>query len=180
MRARGVAGTIFPMSIRRAHLAIAAAAVAGVVGAASANAKIVPQEGIAGANVGMTQEKVLDKLGEPDRTRILTSPIGGFDFVELKYGRTKISFDGIEASSEVLGVSTKDPDERTSKGVGVGSTKQEVKAGVEGVVCAEEFGVNHCYLGKFRIGEIVTDFSLKERKSGALIVNRVGVGRVLD
>lgn len=152
----------------------------GGSGTDSVALKIIPQVGIAGAKLGMTQNRVRAKLGAPDRERIRTSPIGGFDYVELKYGRTKISFDGVEASSQVLGIITKDPNERTDSGVGVGSTRSEVEAGVPDVTCAREFGINHCYVGEFVPGQIVTDFTLKSRKHEQPQVVRVGVGRVLD
>jgi hypothetical protein len=164
---------------------LAAASLAGalcalVVGVAVSGAKIVPQKSIAGAKMEMTQKRVLSKLGEPDRTRIKNNPFSGSDYIELKYGRTWVSFSGVVDSSEVWGISTKDPDERTASGVGVGSTKAEVKAGVKGVNCAKEFGINHCYVGEFRPFEVVTDFTLKKKKNKPWRVNRVGIGLVLD
>ncbi len=159
---------------------VAAALCLLVAGAAVAGAKIVPQKSIAGAKLGMTQMRVLDKLGEPDRSRIRTNPFSGADFIELKYGRTWVSFSGTADSSEVWGISTKDPKERTATGVGVGSTKREVKDGVKGVKCKNEFGVNHCYLGSFKPFTVVTDFRLKKKKGKPAKVKQVGVGLVLD
>lgn len=150
-----------------------------LLGAGAADARIVPQRGIAGAKLGMTQKQVRSKLGRPDGKKVLTSPIGGFDFTQLKYGRTKVSFDGVGPKSKVLSVFTRDKAERTKSGVGVGSTKREVKKGVAGVKCRKEFGVNHCWLGSFAAGETVTDFRLA-RKHGKLRVSQVGVGIVLD
>ena len=159
----------------------------GVAGAALllalvavADARIVPQKGIAGAKIGMTQKQVRSKLGKPDRKRVLTSPIGGFDYVQLKYGRTKVSFDGTVQKSKVISVVTTDKSERTKSGVGVGSTKKQVKQGVKNVTCKKEFGVNHCYLGNFDPGTIVTDFRLKKKPGKPARVKQVGVGIVLD
>jgi hypothetical protein len=151
-----------------------------VVGVAVSGAKIVPQKGIAGAKLGMTQKRVLKKLGEPDRDRIRNNPFSGEDYIELKYGRTWVSFSGTVDSSEVWGVSTKDRGERTASGVGVGSTKKQVKAGVKGVTCANEFGIRHCYVGEFLPFETVTDFRLKKPKHKPARVKSVGVGIVLD
>lgn len=166
-------------ALRRIAVPVLAAAVV-LSAPAVAGAGISPQEGIAGAKLGMTQERVRDKLGKPDRERIRTSPVGGFEYIALKYDRTWVSFDGTLAGSEVLSVSTKDPHERTSTGVGVGSTKGEVKEGVPGIRCANEFGVRHCWLGEFAIGEIVTDFQLEKKAGKPARVSRVGVGIVLD
>lgn len=146
---------------------------------APAEARIVPQVGIGGANLGMSQDRVREKLGKPDGKRVLTSPIGGFDFVQLRYGRTRMSFDGTSRDSNVIGVLTKDRSERTGSGIGVGSTRQQVKRGVAGIRCKKEYGVNHCWVGSFRPGRTVTDFRLK-RKHGKLKVSQVGVGIVLD
>lgn len=167
----------------RALLTLAASVALSVclLFAASAGAKIVPQKGIAGAKLGMTQARVLDKLGKPDRKRIRTNPFSGADFIEFKYGRTWVSFDGTVESSTVWGVSTKDRAERTARGVGVGSTKRKVEARVPGVKCKKEFGINHCYVGEFLPFETVTDFRLKRKKKhGPLRVTRVGIGIVLD
>ena len=151
-----------------------------VLGAAESGAKIVPQKGIAGAKLGMTKERVLNKLGEPDRSRIRNNPFSGQDFIELKYGKTWVSFDGTLDSSKVWGVSTKDRRERTASGVGVGSTQRQVKAGVESVTCAKEFGIRHCYVGEFLPFETVTDFRLKKKKHKPARVKSVSVGIVLD
>lgn len=146
---------------------------------ATAEARIVPQVGIGGAKIGKTQKQVRSKLGKPDRKQVLTSPIGGFDFVQLKYGRTKVSFDGTSRRSKVMAVFTKEKSERTKSGVGIGSTKKQVKQGVDGARCKKEFGVAHCWVGSFKPGRKVTDFRL-QRKHGKLRVATVGVGIVLD
>jgi hypothetical protein len=148
--------------------------------AAPASAKIVVGEGIAGAELGMTQQQVLDELGDPDESKVLTSPIGGFDYLQLKYGKTRINFNGVLASSTVLYVTTKDRDERTAEGIGIGSKKGEVKDAVDGVQCANEFGIRHCHVGEFLPGEIVTDFLLKKKQHKPARVKRVSVGYVID
>jgi hypothetical protein len=169
------------MRTRLTNIAIAAAcAVAlSLMAAATTSGKIVVQKGIAGARIGMTKAKVVDKLGKPDRRRITENPFSGEDFLELKYGKTWVSFGGTTSDSTVFNVSTKDPDERTSRGVGVGSSKRKVREEVPGVTCRKEFGINHCWVGDFEPFETVTDFRLR-RIDGVLRVTRVGVGIVLD
>lgn len=166
-----------PSSIRLVGLLSGAVFLLALV--ATAEARIVPQKGIGGAKIGMSQKQVRSKLGKPDRKQVLTSPIGGFDFVQLRYGRTKVSFDGVRKRSKVMAVFTKDRSERTDSGVGIGSTKKQVKKGVAKVKCKKEFGVAHCWVGAFRPGRTVTDFRL-HRKHGKLRVASVGVGLVLD
>ena len=161
--------------------ASAVAACLALVPVTMAEAKIVPQKSIAGAKLGMTQERVKQKLGRPDGRSYATSPIGNFRYVTLRYGRTKISFDGTKPSSRVINLFTRSRLQRTASGIGVGSTRAQVKRRLPGVTCKVEYGVNHCYLGDFRPGERVTDFRLKRKKKGAPArVISVGIGIVLD
>jgi hypothetical protein len=143
---------------------------------ATASARIVPQKAIHGAHLGKTKAEIRNKLGAPDKRRVLVSSITGTKFVQFRYGKTKVAFDGTKKSSKVNTVQTKDPKQRTDTGVGVGSTKAKVKAGVPGVKCRNESGFRHCFLGKFVPGHKVTDFAL----SDMLHVTRVTVGFVID
>ena len=104
------------------------------------------------------------------------SPITGTKFTQFRYGKTKVAFNGTKKSSTVVAVQTKDPKQQTDTGVGVGSTKAEVKSGVPGVTCQNESGFRHCFLGKFVPGHKVTDFAL----SNSLHVTRVTVSFVID
>jgi hypothetical protein len=77
----------------------------------------------------------------------------------------------------VVGIRTVDRRERTASGVGVGSTEAQVKAGVAGVICRNEFGLSHCAKGQFRAGQRVTDFAL-DGPGGKVVA--VTVGFVID
>lgn len=168
-------------NLRNLAAALAAFALYALVfGVAVSGAKIVPQKGIAGAKMGMTQAKVRGKLGKPDRSRIRNNPFSGLDFLEDKYGKTWVSYDGTADSSEVWNLSTKDRKERTASGVGVGSTKREVKEGIKGVKCKKEFGINHCYVGEWLPFHVITNFELKKKRHKPAKVKRVGIGLVLD
>ena len=136
---------------------------------AAAGARIVPQRGIAGAALDMNSAQLETKKGKPDRVQSRTSQIFG-KYETWFYGRTSI--DLYKSSGKVFNISTTSKSEKTSTGVGVGSTVAQVKRGVKGVRCDKQ----HCYLGRFDPGRKVTDFILS--KTGH--VSRVTVGYVLD
>ena len=137
---------------------------------AAASARIVPQHGIAGANLDMTQAQVRAKLGKPDKVRYPASPIFG-RYTTWFYGATSIDMFRTQ-DRKVFNVSTTSKSEKTAAGVGVGSTAAAVKNKVRGASCDEQ----HCWVGRFEGGEKVTDFTLG--KTGR--VARVTIGYVLD
>jgi hypothetical protein len=148
---------------------IAAAALAAAV-AASADAAIVPQKGIAGVSIAMTQGQVRAALGKPSAVKHGSNDFG--KYTQFRYPGLEVNFQG---NTAVTDISTTRRSERTASGAGVGSTEAQVKAKVKGVKCATDSGFRHCYLGKFRAGHRVTDFSIRSGK-----VYRVDVGLVVD
>lgn len=142
---------------------------------ATAGATIVPQEGMKGVRLGMTVEAVQDELGEPSESTIERDEIIGRVRV-LRYGLTEMSFDGTRSSSKMLSVTTTSKAERLSNGIGIGSTRAAVDAKVKRATCRVEFGLDHCYIGSFVPGRVVTDFLIS--KTGK--VKRIVVGRVID
>jgi hypothetical protein len=155
--------------MRRAFPLLVAAALAVVLAAPGA-ATIVPQRGIAGVSIGMTQSKARSVLGKPSSVKRGSNDFGKYTI--LKYPGLQVSFQG---NTTVTDVSTTRTSERTASGVGVGSTEGQVKAKIKGVKCATDSGFRHCYLGKLTAGHRVTDFSIKRGK-----VTRVDVGLVID
>jgi hypothetical protein len=137
---------------------------------ASALARIVPQRGIAGANLDMTQAQIRAALGEPDKVGHPKSPIFG-TYTTWYYGATTVDMFRTQ-DRKVFNVSTTAKSEKTSSGVGVGSTASAVKSGVKGARCDQK----HCWVGRFEGGRKVTDFQLSARGR----VTRVTVGYVLD
>jgi hypothetical protein len=137
---------------------------------ASAAARIVPQRGIAGANLDMTQAQVRAKLGKPDKVAHPTSPIFG-QYTTWFYDGTSVDMFRTQ-DRKVFNVSTTSKSEKTSTGVGVGSTAAAVKKGVKGARCDQQ----HCWVGRFEGGRKVTDFRL----SATGRVTRVTIGYVLD
>jgi hypothetical protein len=141
----------------------------------AAGAVIVPQEGLKGLTLGMTVDDVRGVLGKPDRFRTVRSENAG-PLREWRYGLTRVTFDGTAPDAKVLSLDTRSRAERTAAGVGVGSRKATIKRKVPKVRCLVEFSYDHCFIGAFRAGEIVTDFAIG--RTGK--VTRVTVGRVLD
>ena len=147
-----------------------------LIASAVASARIVPQKGIMGINLNMTRAQVVQKKGRPDADKVVSNEILGPVRV-TRYGKTKVSFNGVSNSSRVISVSTRDRRQRTRSGVGVGSTESAVKNGVQGVHCKTEFGSRHCFKGQFTAGQRVTDFSIS---TPGRRVTRVTVGFVID
>ena len=143
---------------------------------AAAGARIVPQKGIMGINLNMTRADVVRAEGRPDAERIVSSEIIGRQRL-MRFGKTQIFFGGIDRRARVVTVRTRDRTERTRSGVGVGSSEAAVRSAITGARCRTEFGFRHCWKGRFRPGERVTDFeiSLPERR-----VTQVTIAFVID
>lgn len=150
--------------------ALATTALIALVLPAAAGAQIVPQRGIAGVSLDMTEAQVFNTLGKPDRVSHPTSPIFG-KYTTWFYGATSIDMFRTQ-DKKVFNMSTTSRSQKTSTGVGVGSTSAAVKKGVRRTHC----DIQHCYVGRFEGGEKVTDFALS--KQGR--VTRVTIGYVLD
>jgi hypothetical protein len=137
-----------------------------LVATASADAAIVPGKSIAGVKLSMTQQQVKDLLGEPNDTITGSNEFG--QFTVFKYRRLRVTFQG---NASVTAVKTIRRSERTSKGIGVGSTRAQVKRRVTGVVCEKRL----CTKGRLEAGQRVTVFRLFHRR-----VTSVLVGFVID
>jgi hypothetical protein len=142
---------------------------------AGASAVIVPQKGMRGIELGMDVAEVRAAAGSPSRFRTVRHPIIG-PVREWRYGLTRVTFNATRADAEVISMTTTSRTERTAEGVGVGSTRDTVRRKVRGARCLVEFTYDHCFVGAFRPGRIVTDFAIDRRGR----VARVTVGRVID
>ena len=146
-------------------------ATAFALAASSAHAVIVVQRSIGGVKLNMTKAQVRAKLGRPMRVRVLTNEFG--TVTEKAFRRVTVTF---QSGDRVTNVSTTSPLEQTTSGVGVGSTKSQVKAGVPIATCKNEAGFKHCFVGAFLPGRTVTDFRLGSNGR----VKSVSIGFVID
>jgi hypothetical protein len=138
---------------------------------ASADAMIQVDRGIAGARIGNSRAQVRAALGTPTRVHNGSNDFG--PFTEYRYaGGLRVTFQG---GTKVSSVSTTGLGDRTSRGIGVGSTERAVRRKVPGVKCETTAGFRSCHTGKFLAGHRVTDFAIKAKR-----VTRVTVGTVLD
>lgn len=150
-------------------------ACAVLVLAPTADALIVPQRGIAGIALKMTRAQVVKAKGKPDGERLVRNEIIGPQRM-VRYGKTRAFFGGFRRGARVVTINTRDPAEQTRSGVGVGSTVGEVRHGVRGIACRNEFGFHTCFKGRFRPGERVTVFDIARRGRVSLVL----VGFVID
>jgi len=145
-------------------------ALAASLPAASAG-KVVVQRGIAGVHLQMTPDQVRDVLGSPRGVKNGRNPVGRY--FEYHYSGLLIRFQGLKY---VTLISTNRKSERTGNGIGVGSTKAQVRAKFTGARCRTGLGARLCYVGVLKPGLRATIFYLNDRNR----VNRVAVGLVSD
>jgi hypothetical protein len=150
--------------MRRALFLVVLAALAV---ATPAGAAIVPGQSIAGVELGMTQTEVNWTLGLPPVTQHGSNEFGSF--TKFKYHRLTVTFQG---DVQVTAVKTTRKLERTAHGIGVGSTRAELRAGVTHLRCDTP---RLCRKGRLLPGHRVTVFRLYHGK-----VTSVLVGFVID
>jgi hypothetical protein len=139
--------------------------------ASSANAKIIVQRSIAGVKLQMTTAQVRATLGRPMRVHVGTNEFG--TFTEKVFRRVTVTF---QSGDRVTNVRTTSRLEQTASGVGVGSTKLQVKTAVPNATCRNESGFRHCFVGAFLPGRTVTDFRLGSNGR----VKSISIGFVID
>ena len=146
----------------RKHLIVGLVLAASlVVAVPSASARIVINKSIMGIELGMTQAEVMDEAGEPTKESVEEHVILGSQRV-FKYGKTRVAFSGTNKKAQVIQVATKDPDQETGKGVGVGTSKRQIKRKIDKAKCEKFSGFRHCYVGKGSPGTPLTDFILNK------------------
>ena len=108
-------------------LRVGVTVVAVLVLAGGAHAAIVPQQGIGGARLGMSQKAVKAALGAPTRGSPGLDEIGFY--VTFTYPSLQVTFFGGPSATSIV---TRSAKQRTAGGVGVGSTAAEVTASLPG------------------------------------------------
>jgi hypothetical protein len=153
--------------VRRALLL---AFVALMVAAPAAGARIVVGKGIAGVRLEMSKGQVRRVVGQPSRVRHLTSELGPSTQFVYPARKLRVTF---FAGNRVTAISTTSAGQRTDSGVGVGSTRAQLRAGVAHVHCSG--GI--CQVGRSLPGRRVTAFYLNHARTK---VARVLIGFVID
>ena len=155
---------------RRNTWSATAAVLAAAVTTGTAGAQILVQKGIAGVRLGNTEGQVRAALGRPQSITLTSQP------TRLKHlifasGTTVSIFRG---SGRVVNVDTINRRERTPSGVGIGSTKTAIHAGIRQVICPVDEPLV-CRVGVLEAGRVSTDFLFRHGK-----VWRVNIGVLLD
>jgi hypothetical protein len=153
--------------VRRALLL---AFVALMVAAPAAEARIVVGKGIAGVRLEMSKGQVRRVVGRPSRIRHLSSELGPSNEFVYRARKLRVTF---FAGNRVTAISTTSAGQRTDSGVGVGSTRAQLLAGVPHVHCSGRI----CQVGRSLPGRRVTAFSLNHARTKVV---RVLIGFVID
>ena len=145
---------------------------------APARATIFLQRSIAGVRIGMTKSQVRTVLGKPGYVKRGRTPAVkirdrngrlalGY-YTEYRWPGLRVVFTG---DRTVTSISTTRRSQRTPRGLGVGTTKQELKARVAGLHCRVVLGSNYCYLGTLKYHTRTTVFYIESGR-----VSRIEVG----
>jgi hypothetical protein len=138
--------------MRRAALLLAVVA-AFAATAGPAGATIVLGRSIAGAELGMTRAEIRGVLGEPRSITRGSNEFGPYRV--FHYFRLDVTFQG---NTNATAVKTWRKRERTANGIGVGSTKRQLRNRISGVRCEGRV----CSKGRFVPGGRVTVFRLSQ------------------
>jgi hypothetical protein len=141
---------------------------------AAAHASIVSQRSIAGVHLRMSEAGVRHVLGKPAKAETIPDEIQGH-VRHLDYGKTDVYL-SVTADGTVYSITTTDRRQKTSTGVGVGSTERQVRRGVRGVRCEGSAALRLCTVGTATPGRRVTQFIIG--RTGK--VRRVTLGFVID
>ncbi len=128
--------------------------------------------GIGPVAVGMSTDAVRAALGRPSRTEQDRHPIAGPVTRYVYDSGLSVSF----AAGSAFAVSSTSPQARTSSGVGVGSSGDDVR-GLPGFAdCRNPAGEEEeCTVGQARPGQVVTLFNVVGGR-----VMRVTISRIID
>jgi hypothetical protein len=144
--------------------------------ASPAGAMIVPQDNIAGAKIDMSQQKILDVVGDPATTRTRLGGGGGeTPITTYNYKRKgiKVLFKPNRSNTANTAFSIQVYRYRkqlTAEGIGIGSTRKAIKSKIAGVKCRRyDPSYAFCLIGSGKVGKVSTVFQLNKRNKVKLI-----------
>jgi hypothetical protein len=119
-------------------------AIIALAAAAPAQARIVPNRGMAGVRLGMSQQQVLDILGDPTTDFTYRS---GLTTYAYKARRLRVTFAPGLATNDVFILFTSGRKERTKEGVGVGTSERTLRRRLRHEHCFTNSQGRYCTLG---------------------------------
>ncbi len=161
--------------MKRTSIAIVGFATAGLLLSgvpAQATSNVIKVDvGISGVKVGHKKKTVVRKLGQPLHVQKGRNDDGPYQVLTYPHALSVTL-----VRKFVVNIVTVGATQRTSKGIGVGSTKAELTRAYA-VRCqkvATSRHVKSCTIGQPRRGEVVTNFRLDHN-----VIHWVGIGTVL-
>jgi len=144
---------------------------------------IVPQDNIAGVKINMSQEKVLDVLGDPAKTITRLGGGGGetpiTTYSYLRRGM-RVSFIPNNANTKNIAFYIEvyaDRGQRTAEGIHIGSTRAEVRRKIAGVKCKRyDPSYAFCLVGSGKAHRVSTVFLLNKRNK----VKKISINKPFD
>jgi hypothetical protein len=152
----------------RVVLVAALAAICLSAAATPASGRIVLQQGLAGIRLQMTPDQVKHVLGKPKGVKPGHNTYGRY--FQYRYPKLLVVFQGMKTVTAIM---TSRKTERTPHGIGVGSTKAQVKR-IAGMHCRSALLSDFCYIGVAAPGRRITEF----RFNGTKRVKQVEIGVV--
>jgi hypothetical protein len=145
--------------------------------ASPAAAVIVPDRSMAGVELGITAEEVIEILGDPDKSvtrRDFAGPKLTYDY---RSRRIQVAMRPDEAGENwiVRFIVTHAGKERTADGVGVGTHWRNVRSKLD-ATCRKFNRRRICWTGSANPGENTTQFFVNRRG----YVNKVWLGLIID
>jgi hypothetical protein len=125
-------------------LLLALAGAGALAAAAPAQATIVPGRGMAGVEFGMSQQQVLDILGDPDTDFTYRSGLTTYTYKRL---HLRVTFSPGPSTNDVFMLYTTGRKERTKQGVGVGTSLRTLRRRLHREHCFRNSGGHFCELG---------------------------------
>jgi hypothetical protein len=143
-------------------LLLATLAAALLAAAPAAQARIVPNKGMAGVRLGMTAQRVLKILGSPSRD--ITNR-EGLTIYTYRHRKLRVTFTAGRYYWHAFAIYTWGRKERTRQGIGVGSRESTLRHRLRGEQCLTNSIGRYCILGGGDEGVTPeTDFRIRHHR----------------